>query len=130
MNTYLFVFTIVFVFWIFLVFKFRDRYKLSKEKKLYFNKQLKKISLLTSLKEQVVDLDKLYHKILQTSWYTWTFWEILKQKPSEIPNLNKIWELHKLRNKLVHELEPVSDKELQESAKKYIYEVKVLIENF
>ena len=130
MNTYIIIFLAIIVFWIFLMFKFRKTYKITNSKKVFFNKQLKKIIWSSSYKEQVVDLDKLYHKILQEAGYNGTFWEILKSHPSEISNINKIWELHKLSNKLVHDFDILWDNVLKNKAIDYSREIKNILKYF
>jgi len=130
MDSYI-IFIVIFIFviflWVFLIFKFTKKYKVSPEKIKFFNTQLKRIITNWSPKEQVIDIDKLYHKILLESWYQWTFWEILKSEPSEIWNLQKIWELHKLRNKLVHDFDLLSEKILKSKSQDYQKEVNKLL---
>ncbi|MDD4151729.1 MAG: hypothetical protein PHR68_03885, partial [Candidatus Gracilibacteria bacterium] len=67
--------------------------------------------------------------ILKNSGYEGNFGDILKKKPYVIKNINKIWELHKFRNKLVHESSEISDKVLQEKAFEYEKEIKILLNN-
>ena len=90
-------------------------------------KNLNNIKKLESEKEKIVDLDKLYHHILKSLWYNWTFGEILKSKPKKITDLNKLWELHKLRNKLVHEFGTIDNDFLWKKSKEYEREVRRLI---
>ncbi len=123
MNIYIIIFLVIVLVWIFLVFKFSKKKWISENDRTFFIKQLKKISSNNSYKEQIIDLDKLYHKILQAFWYKWSFWEILKQKPIVIWNLNKIWELHKLRNKLVHDFDILSENILKEKSLNYQKEI-------
>lgn len=131
MNTFLIIFIVIIFFWIFLILKFRKKkYKISDASLIKFNKYLKRIVANWSYKEQIVDMDKLYHKILIEWWYNWTFWEILKSEPSEIWNLNKIWELHKLRNKLVHEFDLMWEWELKKKSNSYKWEVDILLKQF
>lgn len=130
MDIFVTIFVIIVLVWLFLIFKFKKRYKISQQKKIFFTKQLKNIIWLNSYKEQLVDMDKLYHKILLEAWYKWTFWEILKQEPREVSNLNKIWELHKFRNKLVHDFDYSSEKILKENSINYITEIKKLLNKF
>jgi uncharacterized protein YutE (UPF0331/DUF86 family) len=56
-----------------------------------------------------------------------TFGEILKSKPREIDDLNKIWELHKLRNKLVHDFDLLDDIILTKKSKEYQKEFEKLL---
>ena len=102
--------------------------ELTQSQKNNFNKILKNIQQKKSASEQIIFLDKLYHKILKSFWHTGTFWEILKTKPSQILNLQKIWELHKLRNTLVHEFQDTPEKVLQIKASEYIWEIKRIIQ--
>ncbi len=130
MNKYEIIVIIILLVIIYTFLKYKKSYKISNNKKAFFTKQLKFIIWLDSYKEQVIDMDKLYHKILLEAWYKWTFWEILKQKPSEISDLNQVWELHKFRNKLVHEFDNSSLNELRENAAYYVIEIKKLLNKF
>jgi hypothetical protein len=131
MILYLVIFIVIVVLWLILLLKFRKRKnKISQSKISFFNKQLNEILINSSYKEQIIDIDKLYHKILIQWWYSWTFWEILKTEPIEIWNLQTIWELHKLRNKLVHDFDLLSESILKKNADKYKKEVLNLIKKF
>lgn len=130
MEKLIIIVVFVLLVWIFLIFKFKKTYTISKQKKEFFNQQLKKIINLNSYKEQIIDIDKLYHKILLEAGYNWTFWEILKSKPSEIWNINNIWELHKIRNTLVHDFDSSSEQNLKEKVNNYILETKKILKNF
>lgn len=101
--------------------------KISQDKLKNFQKKLKQISLSTSSKEIIIDADKLYHKILEEIWYSWDFWEILKQKPPIITNLDKIWELHKIRNKLVHDFYNYDEKFLLTKRNEFLKELEKLL---
>ena len=128
-NTIVIIIVILIIFlWVFLIAKFSKKStKISTEKKAYFNKLLKRSRINTSAKEQIIDLDKLLHKILQEVWYTGTFWEILKQEPKEIINLNKVWEIHKLRNKLVHDFDLMTENMLKKKSQEYSKEIKKIL---
>ncbi len=109
-------------------------YKLSKNKKLDLAKKEEILLRLNniiksrnSIKEKIIDLDKLYHFILKTLWYKWSFWEILKQNPKEIFDINKIWELHKIRNKLVHDFDLIWESTLLKKQKEYEIEIKRIL---
>jgi hypothetical protein len=133
MNLYIifFILLLLIVFiWIFVIFKFTKKYKIPKEKIIFFNKQLRKIITNWSYKEQIIDIDKLYHKVLQEAGYNGTFWEILKLEPSEIWDIQKIWELHKLRNKLVHDFDLLSEKVLKNKSLEYKKQIEKLIKQF
>ena len=68
--------------------------------------------------EQIIEYDKIYHHILKSLGYRGSFWEILKRNPKEVKNLNEVWELHKLRNRLVHDLKQPK-KNLHKEAQRY-----------
>jgi len=117
------------IFWIFLIFKFSKNKKLSKDNINFFKKNIEFINKINSKKEQIIDYDKIYHKILLELWYKWTFGEILKSKPSQINNLQNIWELHKLRNKLSHDLDIIDEKILSKKSQDFKNELFILLKN-
>jgi len=122
---------IIFVFivflWIYLIFKYNSNKKIDKNKKIFFYNKLKRIKSNFSIKESIIDYDKLYHKILLELGYNWSFGEILKSKPKEIWNINKIWELHKIRNKLVHDFDLMHENILRKKKLEYEKEINVLL---
>jgi hypothetical protein len=90
--------------------------------------QLERIPVSSdSAKEQIIDYDKLYHKALRDLGYIGNFGDILKLNPKEIEDINSIWELHKLRNKLVHDFDLLADIVLKEKALDYKIEIKRLL---
>lgn len=111
----------------FVVFKYSRKTWLNKQKKDFFKKNIKRMKINSSSKEKIIEYDKIYHKILQEYSYEGTFGDILKKKPKEIRNLNKIWELHKLRNKLVHDFDLLSDGVLRKKSLEYEKEINVLL---
>lgn len=115
------------VFWISIILKFSKKKKLSEADKKELKNIFKNMKTNKSDKEKLIDYDKLYHKILQKFWYNWTFWEILKTKPNEIWNLNKVWELHKLRNKLVHDVDEKIKENLFLKVKEYEKEIEIIL---
>ncbi len=122
------IFIIIIIFIFFLVYIYSKKSVLSDfEKKDLFNKYKKILNSNISYKEKIIDFDKLFHLILQKIGYIWSFWDILKQNPKEIININKIWELHKLRNKLVHDFDLLSDSILRKKVREYEYEIKRIL---
>ena len=115
MSLLILFFISLFSYAIFTVIRLSIKKKIPKQRKVYLNKLFKWISKKISSKEKIIDYDKLYHKILIEMWYNWTFWDILKLEPNEIWNINKVWELHKLRNKLVHDFDLIDEKVLQKA---------------
>ena len=115
------------VFWISIILKFSKNKKLSEDDQKELKNIFKNMKVNKSDKEKLIDYDKLYHKILQRFWYNWTFWEILKTKPNEIWNLNKVWELHKLRNKLVHDVDEKIKENLFLKVKEYEKEIEIIL---
>ena len=130
MTIYIVIFVLILLIWVFLIFKYTKRYKISSDKLKFFNTQLKIVIANWSSKEQIIDIDKLYHKVLLEAGYTWTFWGILKSEPSEVWNLQKIWELHKLRNKLVHDFDSLTKNVLKNKAVDYEREINKLLKQF
>lgn len=126
-SLFIWILILVLFLWAFLIYKYTSKKELSENQKKVFRKNLKSIKLLNSTKEKIIDYDKLYHQILIWLAYEWNFWDILKLKPEEINDLNKIWELHKLRNKLVHDLDWVEEAFLEKKVLEYEKEIKKLL---
>ena len=113
--------------WIFLVIKYSKKKTLSSEKVILFTKLLKRNMHQVSPKAKLIDYDKLYHKILNELGYWGSFWEALKLEPKEVTNIDKIWKLHKLRNKLVHDFDDYEERHLRRQASEYEKEIKKLL---
>lgn len=131
MNLYIYILILFFIslfsYAIFTVIRLSIKKKIPKQRKAYLNKLFKDISIKNWSKEKIIDYDKLYHKILIEMWYDWNFWDILKLEPNEIWNINKVWELHKLRNKLVHDFDLIDEKVLQKAENEYFKEIFFLL---
>ncbi len=133
MLYFLFALVTVFLLWITLIFYFKNKYKksLNSSRIDFFMKKIKLISHPSfSWKEKILEYDKFYHAILKEAWYNWTFWDILKSKPQEITDINHIWELHKIRNKLAHDIADISENILNKKAMEFEKEVIVLLNKF
>lgn len=133
MLYFLLLLVIVFLFWIFVIFYFKFKYKksLAKSKIDFFTKKIKIISHSPfSQREKILEYDKFYHNILKEAWYNWTFWDILKSKPSQIQDINHVWDLHKLRNKLAHDMSDISENILNKKALEYEKELLNLLNKF
>lgn len=114
--------------WIYLVFFYKAKKRLSEKQIAYYKKILRETEVKqVSNKEKIITYDKIYHNILKEIGYKWNFWEILKKKPSVISDINKIWELHKLRNVLVHEIESIDEKKLINQWNNYKDEISKLL---
>lgn len=125
------IFLIILILGIYLSFFYQKKKKITSENLLKFQKLLSNINndKLKSNKEKILDLDKLYHKILLSVQYNWTFWEILKQKPNIIKDIDKVWELHKLRNKIAHEFSDLDNQFLENKVSEYLKEIKEILKN-
>lgn len=118
----------VICWWIYLAYKYTHPRKLSWDQSQFFTWTYKKIVRNAhDSKALVIDLDKLYHKILLWIWHKWDFGSILKSEPREIGDINKIWNLHKVRNKLVHDFNTHSEDFLRRNADEYKMEVEILL---
>ncbi len=126
MISYFALYGVVFMLGI-LLLMFQKKKKLSDSQKNKFITYLSKIENIVSPEQQIIECDKLYHGILKAYWYEWTFWEILKKKPKVIYNIQSIWELHKIRNKLVHEFNDYPDSLLKKESTNYQREISKLL---
>ncbi len=116
--------SIILLLWLYIIFFYTWWKKLSQNSINYYKKLIKEIEDKNiSSKEKIITYDKIYHNILQEVWYKWSFWDILKKKPIVIKDIQKIWELHKLRNTLVHDLSEQTEKKLINYSEKYYDEI-------
>lgn len=121
---FLFILFLIILFWFFILIKFsKKRVLIRKEKKEFFLKHFKEIWNDVDIKHRIINYDKLYNLVLIEIWYKWTFGDILKLEPKEITDINKIWELHKLRNKLVHDFDIIDNMTLNKKTKEYKQEL-------
>ncbi len=104
---------------VFLTFGYPSKKALKKDKKSYYEKEIQKVSTLPSPTEQIMRYDMIMHHILKDYGYSGTVGDQLKAKPRMISNLDAIWSLHKLRNKLAHSLETVSESLLEKKAREF-----------
>ena len=134
MNDLIFYFSIIiFLLGISIVLmpSFHYKRKISRFKSRDYQKKISKILCeRSSVREQIIDLDIILHKILLDLGYKWTLWEILKQSPEYISNINIVWEVHKVRNNLVHNLDnDYSEKILRQKLADFTKEIKILLKN-
>jgi len=106
-----------------LVVVFSKKKHLGESKKSYYRKEIQKVSTLPSPTERIMRYDMIMHHILSDYGYTGTVGDQLKAKPRIIRNLDTIWNLHKLRNKLAHDMETVSNGLLEKKAQEFEKEV-------
>ena len=112
-----------------MVIRYSRKKKLSGEKRQKFQILLKRILRENTSREMIVDMDKLYHKILLALGYEGTFGEILKAVPNEIWDIDKVWEIHKLRNKIVHDFDDHDERFLRKKVWEYRKQLEILLEN-
>ncbi len=101
--------------------------KLSKEKIDFYKKEIKKCKYV-SLNEKFIYYDKILNHVLTDLWYIWSLWEQLKQNPKEIKNIQEIWRLHKIRNRISHELWLISNFSLTKECNNFEKEINKLLE--
>lgn len=112
---------------VFFTFWFSKQRELRKDKKDEYKNDIQKISILSSPSEQIMKYDIILHRILKDYGYSWNVCDQLKAKPRMINNLNTIWSLHKLRNKLAHDMEPISVDLLKKNAQEFEKELLKLL---
>lgn len=104
---------------IYLSFKYSKKKKLPLKRKHYYSNKLAQIEKEDYYK-QIILFDSMLSNILKELWYEWWLWEQLRRKPTIIfKQLNPIWELHKLRNRIAHELWVINENLLKNSAARY-----------
>jgi len=112
---------------VFLTFRFSSKKELKKNKKDYYRKEIQKISNFPFPSERIMKYDVVLHHILKDYGYSGNVGDQLKAKPRVIRDLNVIWSLHKLRNKLAHSMDTVSEELLEKKANEFEKEILRLI---
>ena len=79
--------------------------KISNSDKKYFYKLLKEIPKHGDVERQILEYDKLLDKVLHTRGYVGSLGEKLKENPHLFKDINGLWEAHKMRNKIAHEID-------------------------
>ncbi|MDD2917173.1 MAG: hypothetical protein PHH70_04990 [Candidatus Gracilibacteria bacterium] len=108
---------------VFLTFGFPAKKKLKEDKKSYYMREIQKASVLTSPTERIMRYDMIMHHILKEYGYSGTVGDQLKAQPGVIKDIDAIWSLHKLRNKLAHSMETVSEGLLESKAHEFEKEI-------
>ncbi|NDK19890.1 hypothetical protein GW819_03540 [Candidatus Gracilibacteria bacterium] len=108
---------------VFLTFRFSSKKELRKDKKNYYRKEIQKISDFPSPSERIMKYDVVLHHILKDYGYSGNVGDQLKAKPRVIHDLNTIWSLHKLRNKLAHSMDTISEELLERKAEEFEKEI-------
>ena len=122
------VFILILLFGIWVVIYYKRSRKIPRARVKFFNSKLQEIKQSSQDETSIImNYDKLLHHVLREFWYEGTLWEILKQNPSEISDINKIWELHKLRNKLAHDFDLLEETILRKNAREFFDQIKGLI---
>ncbi len=110
-----FAFDLLIVLWIY--FRKKKMTNLSAPALLYI--QMHWIRIIDSFHvhpgQAVLDADKLLDYALGQHGFIGALGEKLKKSGSKFSDLNSIWDAHKLRNKLAHELNEVSAKEAKKA---------------
>lgn len=100
----------------FLVYKYSRKKKLSEWRKRYYINKINSVEK-DDIFKQILVYDSVLSSILKDFWYSWTLWEQLKKKPRILNwKLNLIWEYHKIRNKIAHELDRMDEKNFSKTA--------------
>ena len=108
----LFVISFLFSFLIFLTY--RKKKKLSNKDNKFILKKWNQIQDNQDKKSAIIEADKVLYFTLMKKGINGTLAEKLKIANAFFSDLNGIWEAHKLRNKIVHELDiKISEFELK-----------------
>lgn len=82
---------------------FRKRW--SNQDRTFFAKNWQKILSEKDEKHKILDADKLLDAMLKKKGFTGSLGDKLKNNAKLFTDLNGLWEAHRLRNKLAHEID-------------------------
>lgn len=113
------IISLAIIFWIAVILIYSKKKWLSKEKKKMYIDKLNKLESVW-YEKKIINYDSILSKILNDLWYKWMLGEQLKKNPWILTNdLQSIWDLHKLRNKLAHEVEEIDQNLLKKKSDEY-----------
>lgn len=131
MNTYflLALLIAIILFGVFVAFFWKKRKKtgLSEERKQYYGREIRKTSAFPSPNERIMKYDTILNHILKDHGYSGTVSDQLKEKPIIINDIETIWNLHKLRNRLTHDMDTISKDVLERKSREFEKELNTLI---
>jgi hypothetical protein len=99
-----------------LIFLRPARKSLSSQRIRYFQSEIRGCKKLSPT-ERIMRYDAILHFILEDYGYSGTVGDQLKAKPTMIGDLDRMWDLHKLRNHLAHEMKPIAHHVLESRSK-------------
>ena len=117
MSLEIWIFIAVFVLLdlLFIFLAFRKRKRFSGVEIAEFRSRWQNIRNLKG-KEVILEADNLLHYFLKRKGFTGTMGEMLKRHGAVFSNLNDVWYVHKLRNRIAHEIDVrISDAEVKKS---------------
>lgn len=113
------------IFWFILLIK---KSKFPENRKKFFLKKISEIKRISDFEKKILNYDKLLDQLLKEKKYIWTLWEKLKRNPNIFLDINDLWFAHKMRNKIVHEVNPnISQKDFMYAEKIFQKEIEQLL---
>ncbi len=99
----------------------------SQKKRQFIMRHLREIES-SSDKEKIIELDKILDECLQSKNISGSLGEKMKKYGKQFENENAIWNAHKLRNKLVHEIGFIpTKKESEKAISAFLQEIEKII---
>ncbi|MGL5830671.1 MAG: hypothetical protein ACRCZE_00820 [Candidatus Altimarinota bacterium] len=92
---------VVFIVWL----KTFRKAGLAESDRKFLMRKWQEIKKDTDMRHQIINADKILDKLLEKRGYSGNVGEKLKQGKAHFSDLDGIWNAHKLRNKLAHELD-------------------------
>ena len=112
MDSIIIILLLIIVIACIIYFALLNKNKINSKLRKKYKDKLKKILSQDDIRHKVIDLDSLLSKLFWTLWYNWSMWAKMKKIWNGFVNTDNIWYAHKVRNKLVHEIDfKLSEKE-------------------
>jgi hypothetical protein len=92
---------LVFIIWL----KKFKKAGLAESDRKFLLKKWQEIKKDPDLRHQIINADKILDKLLEKRGYEGNVGDKLKQSKAHFSDLDGVWNAHKLRNKLAHELD-------------------------
>jgi hypothetical protein len=122
---------IAFLISFFVFLSYQKKRKFSRKDNEYILKKWKEIENDKNFKNAIIEADKILDYSLNKKGYVGSLGEKLKKANKLFSNVNNVWNAHKLRNKLVHEMDAgISEYEAKKALNSFKHALKDIGINF
>ncbi|EKE27376.1 MAG: hypothetical protein ACD_3C00216G0004 [uncultured bacterium (gcode 4)] len=119
LELFILIVIIAIIFWIAVIVITSKKKALNTKKRDFYLERLAEIRKLEP-SQRIIRYDSILSSILKDLGYMWSVWEQLKKKPFIIKgHIQTVWDLHKTRNRIAHDIGEIKEASLEKEASQY-----------